>query len=376
MRPPALALLALLLPLAARATVHRRLSASLFGETVGEVRLTLDPGVLTYRSQMTVVRDKVRLRQTAFLQSRFDPATGALLHSVARRCSGPDRPDAELSCGPSRTLLAPDGAPAPALAAETLLARSPGPSRCLAVVDEESGQRGEACAIATRTAEGVRLDGVKLGLPFRALVVDGLVVELELPDQGARFAEAGGAVEVSDEDLFAAPIPASGDAAAAVRHGVMRLRVLAPPESLARLALVTAPGQSVLEGQGGPLRLEVRRVEPPRTRRTRGMLDRAALLVAQARGSHVDCQTATQWFLEQARSRRWKVLPAIGFAFVDGRFAFHEWAVIQTPDGPVPVDPLLAQVPADAGHVQLSSSEASTGALLVEFRRGLSLEVE
>lgn len=370
--------------LAEAPTTRTRLAVSLFGETVGEVRLTRRGGpetTLSYRSDVLVVRDRVRLRQRAFIEVTCAPGTFALVRSTARRCTGPEDESQPPTCTRTRTLGAKDGGGAvPALAAELALAeltaRSPGEERCVEVVDEESGTRGRACARAAPAPGGVELSGGKFEVAFRAQVAGGALVLLELPAQGARFSPVEGELQLSDEDLFADPIPASGDVLRGVRLGRLRIRVMASPGALAALRTVSAPGQRILEEAPDSLLLEITRVRPPRTPKSRRLLDHAALLVATARGGHVDCQTATAWFLARARERGWNVRPAVGFAWVDGRFAFHQWAVVDTPEGPIPMDPLLAQVPADAGHVQLANLAESAGELLVAIRGGLSLVVE
>lgn len=377
-----LLLLASAFPARADAPLRRRLAAELFGETVGEVRLTLDRRgeleLLTYRSDVRVVRDRLRLRQRAFIEVAFQ-ADGALVRSSSRRCTSLEEGGAAPTCGEWRALTeAVAGGAAPALAAELLLARRTGPGEhCLEIVDEETGAPGRACAVVSADPHGIELVGTKLGAPFRARVREGLPVLFEAPAHGARFVEARGELELSDADLFADPIEASGDALAALGRGHMRLWISGDPGALGAVAKVRAPGQKSSELRPGLLLVETSRVALPREPRTRRQLAAAALLVAEARGRHVDCQAATSWFLEEARARRWKVRPAVGLAFVDGRFAFHSWAVVETAQGAlVPVDPLLAQVPADAGHVHLVESGASAGAVLVAFRRGLSLVVE
>jgi hypothetical protein len=374
-----LALLVSRLAAAEAAPRQVKLAASLFGETVGEVQLTLVEKAstrLTYRSTVRVVRDSQRFRQQALIDVTFDSTTGQLIHSVARRCTAPDDDSAPPTCGEARELS--KLAAVPALAAELFLSRkADGAEHCIDVIDEESATTGRACATAKAGAGGIELSGNKLGEAFRARVSEGLLVSLELPRQGALFTRATGQIELSDDDLFAEPIPASGDATAGVHHGLLKLRIFGAPEALAGLQAVSAPGQSALVGDdGASLLVEVRRVAMPKGKRSRAVLDKVAFLVAQGRGGHLDCQAATAWLLAQAKSRGWHVQSVEGFAFVDGRFAFHQWAIVNTPDGPVPVDPLLAQVPADAGHVQLATMGESAGSLLMTFRRGLSVAVQ
>jgi len=148
------------------------------------------------------------------------------------------------------------------------------------------------------------------------------------------------------------------------------------PQALHSLEELSTPGQRVVAHDAGSLVLEVHQVTLPKDSQTRHLLDKAAFLVAKAAGEHADCQAAAAWFIAEARSRRWKVRPAFGLAYVDGRFAFHSWAVVDSPQGSIPVDPLLAQVPADAGHVQLAAPGESAGTVLVSFHHGLSLAVE
>lgn len=373
---------ALLLPRAVLAEPeggrHTRLAASLFGETVGEIHLTLQQGrveTLTYRSTLIVVRDKTRFRQEGFIEVSFVPTSGSLVRSVARRCSGPADNSSPPVCTKARELSRlPE---APALAAELLLAReTDGREHCLDIVDEETSLRGRACAVATPTKDGIELVGSKLGEAFSARVDANGLVSLELPRQGARFDRATGSVQISDEDLFAAPIPSAGNVVDPLRAGHLKLRLVGEPPAIERLAGLKQPWQVVSEASGGSLLMTVTQASLPKDAKSRRQLDMAAFLVAKAAGSHADCQAASAWFIAEARKRQWKVDPAFGFAWVDGRFAFHSWAVVQTPGGSVPVDPLLAQVPADAGHVQLAPAGESAGAVLVSFHRGLAIEVE
>jgi hypothetical protein len=357
---------------------HNRLAASLFGETVGEIHLTLRVGrveTLTYRSNLLVVRDKNRLRQEGFIEASFDADSGQLIRSVARRCSGPADGSSEPVCSPTRELSHLTAAPA--LAAELLLSRAADDrEHCLDIVDEETGIKGRACAVVKSTPTGFVLSGSKLGEAFEARVDSNGLISLELPRQGARFDRATGSVQVSDEDLFAAPIPSSGDVTEVLRAGHLRLRLFGEPPAMERLRGITLPWQTISEPDSGSLLVTMTQATLPKDSRSRKQLDKAAFLVAKAAGSHTDCQAASAWFIAEARKRHWKVDPAIGFAWVTGRFAFHSWAIVHTPGGSVPVDPLLAQVPADAGHVQLAPAGESAGAVLVSFHRGLAIHVE
>lgn len=374
----ALALLCLLLSIPARAhaEVEQKLGAYLFGKPVGEVSLKLSHtdgrSTLTYRSTLHVVRDAARLQQSADLEVTY---SDRLLRSRALRCTatGDQRP----RCAPAVERQEPvEEGLWPSLAAELLLALKPAGEHCLDIIDEESGARGKACAAVQQEPGGARfLSGTKLGSPFRARVdARGMLVYLELPEHGARFEAIDRKLAVSDEDLFADPVPTTGDVDAGLRRGRLRLRLTAPAEALERLAAVKTPGQQMRQRDGSSAVVETRQLSMPKSHRARRVLDAAALLVAEARGAHSDCQTATTWFIQQAKRRGWKARPAVGFAWVDGRFAFHSWVLIETDSGAVPIDPLLAQVPADAGHVQLAEAGESAGSLLVAFRRGLSVE--
>lgn len=364
---------------------RQRLAATLFGATVGEVRLTLveraDEATLLYRSDLTVVRDTVRLRQRTAIEARFHPITGALVHTSGRRCTAEEKGSGEASCVDAPPVTAKNAPGAvPALAAELVLSRrepTEGKSRdgwpaCVEVVDEFSGRRGSACATVQRRDDGViELDGEKLGQPFRARVRDGMLEWFEAPGQGARFTAVTGPVLRSGADLFADPVPSVGNVTGGLRRGVLSLRVEAPAEVLSQIA-ANAPGQQVILREADEALVELRQITPPRSPKAAKELAHAALLVAKARGSHVDCQAATDWFVAQARRRGWTVEPVVGVAWVHGRFAFHAWAVIDVEGHRVPVDPLLAQVPADAGHLQLGSE---AGAVFLAARKAMRLEV-
>lgn len=358
-----------------RDVVRQRLGAHLFGQPVGDVRLTLTIGAesttLTYRSALRVVRDKERMYQTAELEVSY---SDRLLRSRARRCTSA-LPGTKPTCSPEVTLE--NRIQLPSLAAEVLLARRAPGHHCLDVIDEESGATGTACAEVRHEAAGSRLlIGTKLGAPFLARVnARGMLVYLELPDHGARFsAIQEGALALSDDDLFADSVPSSGDIDGGLRRGTLRLKLTAPADALQILSRVQAPAQRMLRRDGTTAFVETRQSPMPTSARGRRITDAAAFLVAQAHGSHTDCQTATEWFLTEARARGWNAKQAVGLAWVDNRFAFHSWVLIETGSGSIPIDPLLAQVPADAGHVQLAAPGDSAGSLLVAFRRGLSVE--
>lgn len=355
-----------------------KLAADLFGETVGEVRLTVDDGptktTFTYLSELRVVRDRVRLKQRAFIESVVDNQTGHLVRTVSRRCSGPEK--GALKCGDYRVLK--DRPELPALAAEWWFAtRGSDRKSCVDLIDEESGETGQACATAVRTAQAVLVHGERFGRAFDATWRDGVLRRLELPASGATFHEVSGEVEWSEADLFADPVPASGDVQSGLDRGVLRLQVSGDEQALAALSNVSTAWQRPGKRSGGELEVEVRQAVVPKSTKFRAILDHAAFLVAQARGEHLDCQNATAWFVEQARKRKWIVRPVVGVAWVDGRFAFHSWAVVEAPDGvQVPVDPLLAQVPADAGHLQLVPAETDAGDSLVRLRGKLHLRAD
>lgn len=380
-------------------TIRRqRLAATLFGATVGEVMLTLveapDESTLSYRSDLTVIRDTVRLRQQTHIVARYDSHTGEVRQTSARRCTTPesgaghasstrgrDSGAVEDSCTDSRPITSRDAPDfVPALAAELFLARSAtsGPSpqsggnHCLDIVDEVSGHRGTACAVIQQAANGtVLLRGDKLGQPFRARVRDGILEFFEAPAQGARFSKATGPVIRSSADLFSDPVPSTGNVFSGLRRGRLTLQVEGPDDVLNSLDL-TAPGHHAISRDGSSTLLELRQITPPRNSTAARTLAHAALLVARARGAHVDCQEATSWFIDQARQRGWKVEPVVGIAWVQGRFAFHSWAIIEVDGERVPVDPLLAQVPADAGHLQFGKD---AGAVFLSARRSLHLRV-
>lgn len=362
----------------ARAEVQR-LAARLFGATVGEIEFELktvgEQSTVAYRSDLLVVRDRVRLRQRAFIESRFETDSGRLLGARARRCTAPAESPSHSDCSAWREVGAdPEGA-IPAIAAELILSRKVGAADpvCLPTVDEESGERGEICAELRRTPEGVELRGTKLGAAFRALVRGDRLMLFEATEQGARFEAVEGRVQVSDADLFAGPVEFDGDARAALRRGRLRVKLEGHPFALEVVRRASGPGQRVRE-VAGALEVDKVQVPVPRDRKARAQLDRIAFLLMQSRGTHEDCQVATDWFLEQARQRGWKARRATGVAFVEGRFAWHAWAVVDTGAGEIPVDPLLAQAPADAGHLELVPA-GEEGEALVRLRQALRLVV-
>lgn len=400
---------------------QRRLALVLWGETVGEVLLRVEEGqhrsTFRYDSDLSVVRDSSSFRQSSSIESKVDSQKGTLISSRSWRCRESRRAEnPRCEEGPQLSASEPKWAgKVPALAVEWLLAKRAlaakaqaegqiknhsdpqsgehsgdrpqaqkesrsRPSRtrpnseessgedCVEVVDESSLTVGKACASARildpRTVE---LWGHKQGEPFRARVRDGLLEFLEFPQQGARFVPASGEVQRSSRDLFAAPIPSEGNPKNALLQGQLRLRFEGPERVLDEIDL-DAPGHRKVRRTGQALEVEIQQIKPGAKAKNSREFAALSLVLAQSRGQHHDCQEATEWFLELAKKRGWNAQPVLGLAWVDKRLAFHSWVVVEVAGQLIPVDPLLAQVPADAGHIQLKNGAAQ---VFLDARRSL-----
>jgi len=195
------------------------------------------------------------------------------------------------------------GERAAASLAEVLLAEAAeGERRCVDVEDEETGERGSACAV--RRAGW--LEGTVLGTAVRfRCEPGGLPKEVVLPGQGSRFvADARAALPQRPPRLFGGEVPAPADAAR----------------------------ETDLRFCGQPL--EPADPEPPPPDAPRAF---------PARGS---CREKTASYLGSAAGRGIEGRHVVGVAFDGAAFVWHEWAELRLGGRWVAVDPSFRQVPA------------------------------
>lgn len=195
------------------------------------------------------------------------------------------------------------GERAAASLAEVLLAGAEeGERRCVDVEDEETGERGSACAI--RRAGW--LTGAVLGTAVRFRPgPGGLPREVVLPGQGSRFvADARAALPPRPPRLFGGEVPAPADAAR----------------------------ETALRFCGEPL--EPADPEPPPPDVPRAF---------PARGS---CREKTAGYLGGAARQGVEGRHVVGVAFDGAAFVWHEWAELWLGGRWVAVDPSFRQVPA------------------------------
>ena len=187
--------------------------------------------------------------------------------------------------------------------AEVLLAGgAEGERRCLEIEEEETGERGSACAVR----RGDWLSGAVLGAAVRFRPgPDGLPREVVLPGQGSRFlADARAALPQRPPRLFGGEVPAPADAG---REPALRFC-------------------------GRPLEPADPEPPPPDVPRTFPALG--------------NCRDDTSSYLGSAALRGIEGRHVVGVAFDGAAFVWHEWAELRMGSRWVSVDPSFRQVPA------------------------------
>ena len=189
--------------------------------------------------------------------------------------------------------------------------------RCIAVRDEQSGRKGDACA----TRVGEWLEGTVLGEPFRARVRSGEAPqEVIVPGQHIRYvADARAAVPSRAPRLFGAQVrideEARPDLTAALAGGHPRLRFCGIPADPRPLEAPNVPREWP-QGQ--------------------------------------NCRENTTRYLETALAAGLTGRHVVGVAWDGAEFAWHEWAELQVDGRWVPVDPSFEQVPAEGPRFSLA----------------------
>jgi hypothetical protein len=208
--------------------------------------------------------------------------------------------------------------PVPVSLAEIVLGTlADGEHRCIAVRDEQTGKKGDACA----SRAGDWIEGAVLGEPFRARIRAGAAPdEVIVPDQRIRYV-ADGRAEVPSRAprLFGSQVRVEDaarphlDAALAGAHP--RLRFCGIPAD--------------------PRPLDAPAV--PRDWPERG-----------------NCRDKTTRYLASAEAAGIPGRHVVGVAWDGTVFAWHEWAELRVDRKWVPVDPSFRQVPAEAPRFSLA----------------------
>ena len=66
---------------------------------------------------------------------------------------------------------------------------------------------------------------------------------------------------------------------------------------------------------------------------------------------------------------------AFGVAYYQGSFRYHAWPEVQVGSKLVPLDPTLAQIPADATHLRLSAGGLEAQAAILHLAGRLTVEI-
>jgi transglutaminase-like putative cysteine protease len=87
-----------------------------------------------------------------------------------------------------------------------------------------------------------------------------------------------------------------------------------------------------------------------------------------------DCTDLTALFVALARAAGIPARPAAGLLWQSPHFYYHAWAEVYLGDW-VAVDPLLGQLPADAGRVRLRTGDLAGRGTLTRLIGNLKLEM-
>jgi hypothetical protein len=192
-----------------------------------------------------------------------------------------------------------------------------GEERCIAVRDEQSGRKGDACA----RRKGAWIEGTVLGQPFRARVLAGAAPEEVLVlDQRIRYvADASAKVPAAAPRLFGSQVRVDEAARplvdAALAGGHPRLRFCGIPSD-------------------------------PRP------LDAPAVPTSWPDGN--DCREKTARYLAAAAAAGLDGRHVVGVAWDGAAFSWHEWAELLVGGRWVAVDPSFRQAPAQPPRFSLA----------------------
>lgn len=227
--------------------------------------------------------------------------------------------------------------PVPVSLAELVLGSlNPGEQRCIAVRDEQSGRKGDACAARA----DAWIEGTILGEPFRARVRAGFAPEeVVVPDQRIRYvADAQASVPAGAPRLFGSQVR--------IDEAARPLLDAALAGSHPRLRFCGIPAD-------------------PRP------LDAPAVPTAWPEGN--DCREKTTRYLAEARAAGLEGRHVVGVAWDGAEFAWHEWAELRVGGRWAPVDPSFRQAQAQAPRFSLARfSESDEEARLHAGARILS----
>lgn len=361
---------------------------TLAGTPVGTVRLTLAarPGgyELGYESQSYAKRVTavVRLHSQATLQldakkvvehvSAESREGGALVRTV----SGGTRDGVlRLTIAKGRSLVPAEAKQA--LPASLAFAELGKDRRCIAAVDETSGEVGTVCG--TRTGDEAK--GTLLGQPFEARLAGTRLEKLALPEQHVAFVRTDHPPDSFDPpDLMAGGLVGDGlrglEESDALRITVKAGKPLELPSAANQAARRTADGAVVdwtrvplLDEEAWKASREIAEIVydaiPDKRPGPHERLPQRVL--REGRGA---CVAHTETFLALARSRKVTARRALGLVAGKGFFWPHEWVQVLIRGAWYDVDPTEAAAPASSARILLAAGEQAdekAAARLVEL---------
>jgi hypothetical protein len=391
MLAPALACLAIV---AASATDPVVYLMSYGGTPVGTVQLRLDreAGRFVYQSETYVRRGSTLTRNHS--QARLALSSKGVVESLAAETFEGEALVRTVKATRRGEALAVSIAEAShkmvetevkgAMASSLVFASFGQEPSCFPVLDETSGETGEACGV--RAGDEVR--GTLLSHPFVAQMSGQVLQRLELPDQRTAFAlTSNRPTAFAPPDLLGGSVPAEGLAALSDPRELTLLlvagRPLDLPVSANQAAQKSADGASVrwersriAEGRLEAARAISQRVYESIPDKRPGPYERqAARALAEGRGA---CVAHTEAFLAAAGRSGVLARRALGLVADEGRFWPHEWAQVQIDGAWHDVDPTEGTAPARTPRILFAAGEQAderAAAGLAETVRSLTIRL-
>jgi transglutaminase-like putative cysteine protease len=229
---------------------------------------------------------------------------------------------------------------------------------------------GDAIVATTALAAGIALPGA--GPAVLRVRLGGAAVELdELVLGGATQVRRGDTLELrraADSALVAHYLLPSRDTAMRTWLRAEPLIQTLDPRIAAQARRIVGRERNALRATQAIVRWLGAELRPVSTG---GGGVASAVQALEQRGG--DCQAYTALFVALARAAGLPARPVAGLLFREGRFYYHSWAEVLLDDW-VPVDPLLGQVPADAGRLRLVTGSLGRRAELARLIGNLTLE--
>ncbi len=394
--------LALLLATLAATPASADYRMTVRGAAVGSVHLELRPAEsgelrLLYRSRTLIRRGPVLAETATLVEARL----GADLHLLEMQS---ERQEGGILVSRAGRGGGGFGASIPTALAPAALVGAD--RRCLPVIDELTGEQGEACGKSV----GKLVEGVLLGQRFRAAMDGPLPLRLELPDSATVFERSTGPVALlAPPDLFGAAVATQGSIPAGADSIALELIAGGPidlPSSASQRAAHSEKGAAIQwlraapEGDaprrpqkrmGAPLDAVAREAcaeIPDSWQASRELAQRVFERIAdkasseQARSPEMswksqrgDCSSHVALFLALAERCGIEARRAQGLVMAEGRFWGHVWAQVKIGSAWYDVDPTEGEAPARSPRILFGagSEEAKAGKL---FARSHELSVQ